>query len=202
VRKENERLITRELQLEAPMVGLIHKILFDLLEETGGTEAVLEVKRKAGVDEDKAFRMDEVYDDQEWQRLLGAACDVLGVTQEQAEEAYADFFCKDAMKRWPMWFSMSKTAREFLERQPKIHNGFATGVRDHKAGQAINDKFDLEQAEHGIVMHYRSPNQLCGFYIAMARWIINHYGDDASINQTKCLKQGDSECEIRIRWAA
>ncbi len=184
------------------MVGLVHKILFDFLEETAGTEVVLEVKRKAGVDEDKAFRMDEVYDDAEWRRLFSATCEVLGVTQDQAEEAYADFFCKDAMKRWPMWFSMSKTAREFLERQPKIHNGFATGVRDQKAGQAINDKFDLEQTEHGFVMHYRSPNQLCGLYTATARWIINHYGDDASIDQTKCLKQGDSECEIRIRWAA
>ncbi len=51
-------------------------------------------------------------------------------------------------------------------------------------------------------MHYRSPNQLCGLYTATARWIINHYGDDASIEETKCLKQGDSECEIRIRWAA
>ncbi len=184
------------------MVGLVHKILFEFLEETAGTAVVLEVKRKAGVDEDKAFRMDEVYDDQEWQRLFSATGDVLGVTQDEAETAFAEFFYEDTMKRWPMWFSMSKTAREFLERQPKIHNGFATGVRDQNAGQAINDKFDLEQAEHGIVMHYRSPNQLCGLYIALARWIINHYGDDASIDQTKCLKQGDSECEIRIRWAA
>lgn len=184
------------------MVGLIHKLLFDFLEETAGPAVVLEVKRKAGVDEAKAFRMDEVYDDAEWRRLFSATCAVLGVTQDQAEEVFADFFYKDAMRRWPMWFSMSKTAREFLQRQPKIHNGFATGVRDHKAGQAINDKFDLEQAEHGIVMHYHSPNQLCGLYIALARLIINHYGDDASIDQTKCLKQGDLECEIRIRWAA
>ena len=42
VRKENERLVTRELKLEAPMVGLDHKILFDFLAETAGTEPVLE----------------------------------------------------------------------------------------------------------------------------------------------------------------
>ncbi|MCH8315844.1 MAG: heme NO-binding domain-containing protein [Planctomycetes bacterium] len=184
------------------MVGLIHKLLFDLIEEMADKEKVLEVKRKAGVDEDKAFRMDEVYDDDEWQRLFAATCTVLGVTQEQAEEAFAEFFYKDSTKRWPMWFSMSKTAREFLQRQPKIHNGFATGVRDQKAGQAINDKFEIEHVEDGITVHYRSPNQLCGLYMALARCLMKHYGDEAAIEETKCLKQGDSECEIRIRWAA
>ena len=49
---------------------------------------------------------------------------------------------------------------------------------------------------------WRAANQLCGLYTALARLIINHYGDDASIEEAKCLKQGDSECEIRIRWAA
>ena len=190
------------IKLEVPMVGLIQKLLFDFIEETAGPEKLLEVKRLAGVPAEKVFRMDEVYEDEEWQRLFSATCEVLGVTQEQAEEAYAEFFYKDGMKRWPMWFSMSKTAREFLQRQPKIHNGFATGVRDQKASQAINDKFNLEEVEHGIVMHYVSPNQLCGLYTALARLIINHYGDEASIEETKCLKQGDSECEIHIRWAA
>ena len=97
---------------------------------------------------------------------------------------------------------MSKSAREFLQRQPKIHNGFATGVRDQKAGQAINDKFEIEHIEDGITVHYRSPNQLCGLYMALARCLMKHYGDEAAIEETKCLKQGDSECEIRIRWAA
>ena len=58
--------------------------------------------------------------------------EVLNTTQEQAEEAYADFFCKDALERWPTWFTMSKNAREFLEKQPRIHHGFATSVRIRK----------------------------------------------------------------------
>lgn len=183
------------------MVGLIQKLLFDLVELADGTEAVAEVKRRAGVPEDKEFRMDEAYDDQEWQRLLAAACEVLNVTQEQAEEAYADLFFKDALRRWPMWFQMSRNAREFLERQPRIHNGFATGVQDPGARQSINDKFQLEKHKGELVMHYRSPNQLCGLYKALAHRISNHYGEKASIEETRCLKQGDPECEIHISWA-
>ena len=184
------------------MVGLVHKLLFDLVESLVGAEAVSEVKRRAGVPADKTFRMDEAYDDEEWRRLLAAACDVLEVSQQQAEETYADFFLIDALQRWPMWFQMSRNSREFLERQPKIHNGFATGVHDVEAGRAINDKFRLETSDKELVMHYRSPNQLCGLYQALARWIINHYGDEATIEETRCLKKGDPECEIHVCWAS
>ncbi|MEE8156425.1 MAG: heme NO-binding domain-containing protein [Phycisphaerales bacterium] len=72
------------------MVGLIHKILVDLMEDMAGQEKVLEVKRRAGIDDGKVFRMNEAYDD-EWQRLFSATCAVLRVTQDQAEEAFADF---------------------------------------------------------------------------------------------------------------
>jgi hypothetical protein len=183
------------------MVGLIQKILFDLIESLGGADAVRDVKRVAGVPEDKHFRMNDVYSDEEWRRLFRATCQVLKVTQEQAEEAYADVFCKDALRRWPMWFEMSKTAREFLMRQPKIHNGFATGARDPAARKAINDKFQLEARDAELVMHYRSENQLCGLYRALARWIVDHYQDLATIEETQCLKRGAPECEIHIRFA-
>ena len=52
------------------MVGLMQKLLFDLLESTAGADAVVEVRRRAGVPEDKEFRIDEDYGDEEWRRLL------------------------------------------------------------------------------------------------------------------------------------
>ena len=183
------------------MVGLVQKLLLDLIESSADADAVREVKRRAGVPEDKTFRMDVAYDDEEWRRLLAATCEVLNVTQEQAEEAFADFFYKDSIKRWPMWFQMAKSARDLLELQPRIHNGFATGVQDPTAGRAINEKFQLETHNGELVMRYRSANQLCGLYKALARKIISHYGDDATIKETQCLKNGDPECELHICWA-
>jgi heme-NO-binding protein len=182
------------------MVGTIQKILLDMVEGEAGAGAVEEVKRRAGVPEDRIFRLDTVYPDAEWQRLLAAACEVLQVTREQAVELYADYFCRDAVKRWPTWFQMSHTSRELLERQPTIHNCFATGVRDPEARQAVTDKFRIEKLENEIVTHYRSPNQLCDLYEALARWIIHYYGEQATIWQTRCTRRGDPECEIHVRW--
>lgn len=176
------------------MVGLIQKVLFDLVHEIGGVEAVAEVKRRACVAPDRRYRLDTVYPDEEWQRLLRAACEVLNLPQDEVEIAYADLFARDALARWPVWFEMSANARQFLERQQTIHNAFATGVRDAEARRGIEDKFRIEKLEHEIVTHYRSPNQLCGLYKALARWILEHYREQAVVEEPRCVKRGDAEC--------
>jgi hypothetical protein len=182
------------------MIGLIQKLLFDLVEERAGPEAVNEVKRAAGVDEDKIFRIGEVYPDEEWQRLLAATCNALQMTEEQTMSAYADVFARDAMRRFSKWFEMSSNSREFLERQITIHNVFASGVRDPGARKAVEDKFRIEKLENEIVTHYRSPNKLCSMYKALARWMFEHYGDQAVIDERHCMKKGDTECEIHVIW--
>jgi hypothetical protein len=182
------------------VIGLIHKILFDLVEQRCGPEAVTRVKERAGVPPDRVFRLGEPYPDDEWQRLLVAACEVLGLDEEQALEAYADVFGRDALVRFAKWFEMSKSSRDFLERQITIHNVFASGVRDPEARRAVVDKFHIERREDEIVTHYRSPNKLCTLYRSLARWMIRHYGDEASIEETRCMRRGDEECEIHVRW--
>lgn len=182
------------------MVGLIHKMLLDLVEAAAGADAVPEVKRKAGIDESKVFKLDEVYEDAEWQRLLAATCKTLNLSPEDAEAAFADHFFEDALGRWPMWFKMAKTGREFLERQPDIHNNFARSMELPEHRENIGAKFRVDKEDHELVTHYRSPNQLCGLYTALARRILDHYGDEASIEETSCIKNGDDECEIHIRW--
>ena len=183
------------------MVGLVQKLLFDLIESSAGEDAVREVRRRAEVPQDKEFHINEVYDDEEWRRIFAATGDVLNLTQEQAEEAYADFFFRDCQTRWPMWFKMAENAREFLLRQPKIHNGFATSQQDPALRSAIDDKFEVEECDDELIVHYKSPNRLCGLYVALARCVINHYGDNAIVEEEYCAKNGASECEIHVRWS-
>lgn len=182
------------------MVGLIQKMLLDLVEAAAGPQAVKDVKRAADVDESRVFRLDEVYEDAEWRRLLAATHQVLKLSPEEAEAAFADHFFKDALNRWPMWFKMAKTGREFLERQPEIHNNFARSMELPEHRENIGSKFRVDKQDAELVTHYRSPNQLCGLYKALAERILDHYGDVATIEETCCIKNGDEECEIHIRW--
>ena len=183
------------------MVGLVQKLLLDLIESSAGADAAREVRRRADVPQDKEFHINEVYDDEEWRRIFRATCDVLNLTQAQAEETFAEFFCKDSQARWPMWFKMAGNAREFLLRQPKIHNGFATSQQDAALRSAIDDKFEVEERDGNLVVHYKSPNHLCGLYVALAGCVINHYGDNAVVEEACCAKNGAPECEIHVRWS-
>ncbi len=182
------------------MVGLIQKILLDLVDEKAGPEAVAEVKRRAGVAPERIFRIGEVYSDDEWQRLLNAATDVLHASDAELLDAYAERFGRDALRRFPMWFEMCANSRDFLERQATIHNVFASGVRDPDARRAVVDKFRIETRENEVVTHYRSPNRLCGLYKALARWMLRHYGDEGAVEERKCLLRGDDECELHVTW--
>ena len=182
------------------MLGLIPKILIDLVTSVYGAETASEIRRRAGCANDSEFRINEVYDDELWRRLLVASSEVLNCSGEELEETYASYFLKDAQQRWPAWFKMSKTAREFLERHPAVHNNFADGVRDPASRDLIRDKFRIEKLEDKIITHYRSPNRHCHLYVSLAREVLKLYGEEASIEQVKCVKRGDAECEIWISW--
>ena len=182
------------------LVGLIHHMLLDWIKARGGVEAVSEVKRRARVPAQKQFRLSEVYDDEEFQRLLAAVGEVLGLSQSQLEDEFAAACFEDLLGRWPTFFRISRNAREFLERQPAIHNSFASGALNPADRQGITDKFRLERLEKETVTHYNSVNRLCGFYMAIARSVIDYYEDQATIEELQCMRKGDPECEIHIRW--
>ena len=160
------------------MLGLIPKILIDLVTTEHGAQSALEIRRRA-LCEDLDFRINEVYDDELWRRLVVATTQVLDCSGESLEEQYARYFLKDAQRRWPVWFQMSKTAREFLERHPAVHNNFADAVRDANSRELIKDKFRIEKLDNRLITHYRSPNQHCHLYVSLAREVLGLYGEDA-----------------------
>jgi hypothetical protein len=52
-----------------------------------------------------------------------------------------------------------------------------------------------------LITHYRSPNRHCHLYVSLAGEVLRLYGEEATIEQVKCVKRDDPECEIWITWA-
>lgn len=184
------------------MLGYPIRPLLQAVEAKGGAAVVAEVKRRAGVPAERAYRMSEIYADEEAQRLLAAACEVLGLDLAEICDLWAEAFLMDTQKRFPAWYEMCADARALLECHPEIHSGFAANIADPEASQAVLSKFRIEKRARELVVHYRSPNRLCQLYHALARRVIAHYGDEASVEETRCLHRGDAECEFHIRWAS
>jgi Haem-NO-binding len=180
---------------KATVLGYPLKLLLNAIESRHGRDAVLQTLAEAGLPTDRVYRLNEPYADSEAQRLTAAASHRISV------EDIADTFFQDTLVRFPTWFEMCKTSREFLEMQPEIHNTFAVGLQQPEERNAVRDKFRLEKLDDELVVHYRSPSQMCEMYKAIAQRVFRHYQDIATINEPRCVKRGNIECEFRIRWS-
>ena len=185
------------------MIGLIQKIMLDMVHQLAGEDAVAEVKRRTGLPADFTYRIDTDYGNDEARRLLDNVCVVLGVDQEQAFEHYARYFLEDVLERFPTFFRISSNARELLARQPVIHNMLASGLRDTAKRDAVNDKFAVNNPADGpLEVRYRSSNLWCALYFALAREVSAHYGETLSIQVPKCRKRGNDECRFRLAFTS
>lgn len=182
------------------MVGLIQFLLLDMVKKSAGEDVARDILERAGVGPDRTYKIDEAYDDDEFQRILNSACERLGISRRDAERAFAAHFMKDAVKRWPMWFKISRNSRELLRRQPAIHNGFASGLANESDRNKVRDKFQFEDRDEELVVYYKSPNDLCGVFADLANEIAGHYGESLTIDEPKCLRRGDDACEIHVHW--
>jgi hypothetical protein len=182
------------------MIGLIHNMLLGLVEAEAGAEAVARVRAVAGVEPERSFTINCIYDDAEWRRLHAAAIVELKVTPEAADEALAEHFYNDALVRWPAWFRMSRNSREFLELQPRIHGSLKAQTASEHGSPGSTAEFAIMPHDGGIAIRYRSANRHCGLYKALARRIIAHYGDAATIGEVACMHQDAPECVIHIKW--
>ena len=180
---------------EASLLGYPLKLLLNAIEARHGHEAVVQALAEAGLPADRVYRLNEPYADSEAQRLTVAA------SQRISVEDIAEAFFEDTRVRFPTWFEMCRTSREFLEMQPEIHNTFAHGLQRPQDREAVRDKFRIEKLDDELVVHYRSPHLLCDMYKAIARHVFEHYRDQATIDEPRCMKRGDAECELRIRWS-
>jgi hypothetical protein len=97
------------------------------------------------------------------------------------------------------FFKGCTSTRDFLKMQPNIHNMMASSVRDAAAKRQIMDKFRLEEVDGETVTHYVSPNRHCTLYRGLAEWVAEYYRERIEIQEPRCQKRGDPECEIHVK---
>jgi hypothetical protein len=183
------------------VIGLIQKLLLDMVQEEAGADAAAEVKRRSGLAPDFEFRLDTDYDDEQARQLLAHACAVLGIDEDATLERFARTFLRSALVHFPTFFTLAANSRAFLTRQPAIHNMLGSGLRNPQRLKAINDKFSITPHDDGCLeVRYRSPNRWCVLYRALAREVADHYGERLDIATLDCAKQGADACVFKLSW--
>ena len=186
------------------MIGIIPRMWLVTLRKLGTAPQIAAVLARVGRAADFDYSLDQPYDDHECALLMQASQDTLGLSEAELFDAFALTFIQDSAQRWPVWFEMAPSARDFLERQPRIHDRFCSGLsRPGTAPQDLAAKFEISTIPNGLKVFYRSPNRLCRLYMALARALLMHYADrQATLHEPVCTHQGHSHCEIHILWPA
>lgn len=186
------------------MIGIIPRLWVHTLRHIGKPEQVAQVLAAVGHPPDFEYALDQPYTDAECAALMQASQTTFQLDEQALFASFAHTFMQDSLQRWPVWFEMSPTARDFLERQPRIHERFNRSLnqRELQSG-AYTPKFQITATTSGLQVHYQSPNKLCRLYMAMARELLSHYQDlHATLHETRCMHRDDEACEIHISWPA
>lgn len=182
------------------MIGWVPQVMVGFFDQIAGIDMRKAILEDAGLDpEATEFRLDTDVPDPACRRIVEAACKRLGVTENQAFALFAPYFLKSAHKAFPGFFRGVVGTRDFLLRQPAIHNCIAAGQLDTQR-QAVADKFRVEATTYGLRLYYNSPNKLVNLYIAIANEMATGNGESAKIT----FESGDPEtaaCTLHIEIA-
>jgi hypothetical protein len=183
------------------MIGVINSLLFDYIEARHGAAKLTELKAHLSLPANYTFRLDTYYGDDDWRDVYGKAIAFFSGDRDAFEWDFG-YFCGDALAgQFPTFVKGCTCARDLIVRQPKIHNAIGNSINDPSKRQIINQKFTLEERDDKIVMHYVSPNQLCGFYRSLATWAGEKFGENLIIHEPHCMRKGDAECEIHLHYS-
>lgn len=179
------------------MIGWVPHVLVSFLDQVGGTAARCAILADAGLDPEAIrFRFDADLPDPACRRIIEAACTRLGVTEVQAFTLFAPHFLACARADFPGFFRGVAGTREFLLRQPAIHNCLAAGLRDPQR-RAVADKFRIEAKPYGLRVHYNSPNRLAALYVAVAHELAKDYNEAVEI-EFEAGGPEDQACVMRV----
>lgn len=183
------------------MIGIIQKVLLDLLEQTGGLALKQAVLARVNLHSDTTFRIDQNYSDEQCLALIHATIAETGLPENDVNQLYAKAFIAEAQRLFPRFFEMSKSSEEFLLRQATVHAVMASGLQHAEERKQVTDKFNATRLSQGIVqIEYRSANRLCGLFKALAHEVADFYNEQVFISCTKCAKKGSDACSFTLQW--
>jgi len=176
------------------MMGVICDMMTSFIRERSDQATLERVMAAAGMP-GKNFSWHEIVPEEDWQRLLQTAAKELDAGADGAERLFAEFAAGVLVDKFGSFFRISRTGLDLLRKVAKIHLDLPRSM-----GRKTQKKLVLAVDEPDrIIYHYRSPNRLCVFLIALAERIFAHYGETGyTITEHSCIKRGDDFCEIEI----
>jgi len=172
------------------MKGTVVVCLHQLVEARFGEPTWKRILEAAGLDSETILIPLGDYADEEVFALVGATCRVTGLTQQQAFDAFAEFWVTEYSKRnYTRYHRGSASAREFLQKIDEIHRSVtATVPNAHPPG--FRSEWISERCLH---LHYRSQRGLIDLVTSMAKAVGTLFGERLDVR-----KVSDTIVEVKF----
>ncbi len=162
------------------MKGTIVKCLQELVIQNYGKEIWGQILAKNGMNRNKMFMPFEDVDDSKILELVGGTCTVLGITLQQAADAFGDHWVNAyAPKLYPHLFKNHKNAREFLLNMDNVHVMMTRRIEN-----ARPPRFDYEFLDSNVlVMYYYSDRGLIDFFVGLLKGVGKYFHENLVITK-------------------
>jgi hypothetical protein len=175
-------------------------IVFNLLEEIVSRDyseddwdALLEAAGLVG-----AYTSLGSYSDEDLMKLVAAASSALGMSRDEIIRWFGRNALPLLADRYPQFFKRHGSTRSFIL---TLNNMIHPEVRKLYPGADV-PVFDFDtSSEELLVMGYASPRKMCAFAEGLIEGAASHYGEEALIEQPKCMVRGDEKCVLEISFS-
>jgi hypothetical protein len=156
------------------MKGTIICCLEELVKTKFGQDKWDRILEKSGWQKGKVTLATSTVEDAETMKVIQSTCAVLGISLDQASDAFGEFWMAEyAPRLYPAFFTRPKTAREFLLDLDRIHVSMTKNMVDAKP-----PRFTYEwPSPNTLIMHYQSHRNLLPVLAGLARGVGKKFGE-------------------------
>lgn len=154
------------------MKGSIIKCLQELVISKAGKEVWQQSLEAAGVNKATIFLPVADIDDQVALSIVQAVCETMGISLQEAADAFGDYWVNVYSQQiYPSFYLSHKNARDFLLAMDNLHIKVTNSVSN-----ARPPRFQYEQTEDGsLIMHYQSHRGMIDFLVGLIKGVGTYY---------------------------
>jgi len=162
--------------------GTITNCLAELVENKFGKVKWLEVLKDAGIASNVTSIRMVISDvpDERAAALLGSTCRVLGITLEQAADAFGEYWCCEyAPRQYKVIVRKFKNAREMILGMDAVHVNMTQTIAN-----AHPPRFNYKwEDENTLIVEYDSKRNMIDIYIGLARGVGKYFNEKLSVSK-------------------
>lgn len=178
------------------MHGIIHRSLKEYVEEKMTDGAWDRVLERAEI-EPKLYLPVSHYPDEEIPAIVDAITDLTGHEVAAVQRDFGRYIADELLHTFRAHLREDWDMLDVLEHLDEIYEQISAQNEESDPPEVSADRI----VEDTLILTYRSDRRLCDFGKGIVLGMADEYGESVTIEEERCLHDGDDACEITVTRA-